>query len=191
MADLEKLDAPWIAVGERRSMKWYRGHPSTKELLNSCVLRGNVLDIGCGTGQRAFIAHEQSKCNLVGIDGSAYAINYANEKFSVPTLKYVFGDVTSMPFLDNSFDNAYMLAVIEHILDTELLLFEIKRVVVPKGKLFVDVTQNDYHASPDHVHVFSETSLRETFREYRIINDFVKSHRIFMTVEMPGRGKKR
>ena len=184
------LDNHWISVlnkgkkGKRFSMKWYLDHVITKELLNSCVLQGNVLDIGCGTGHRSFIAYEQSKCNIIGIDGSRYAINYANKKFSRNMLKFVNGDIISMPFLNNSFDNVYMLAVIEHVTNTKFLLSEIERVIVPKGKLFLCVTENDYHSSPDHVHIFSKRLLYKTFNAYKIINSFIKNHIIFMTIEI-------
>jgi ubiquinone/menaquinone biosynthesis C-methylase UbiE len=184
------LDNHWISAlnkgkkGKRFSMKWYLDHVITKELLKSCVLQGNVLDIGCGTGHRSFIAYEQSKCNIVGIDGSMYAINYANKNFSRDMLKFVNSDVVSMPFLNNSFDNVYMLAVIEHISNTKFLLSEIERVIVPKGKLFLCVTENDYHSSPDHVHIFSKRLLYKTFNAYKIINSFVKNHIIFMTIEI-------
>ena len=185
------LDDHWISAldkvkkgGKRFSMEWYLKHPITIELLNSCVLEDNVLDIGCGTGQRAFIVHEQEECNIVGIDGSAYAIDYANDKFGSTTLRFVNDNVTAMPFKNNSFDNAYMLAVIEHVSNTELLLSEIERVLAPGGTLFLCVTENDYHSSPDHVHVFSKTSLHETFKDYKIIDSFVKGNIIFMTVKM-------
>ena len=169
----------------RFTMEWYRAHPITKELLNSCVLNGKVLDIGCGTGHRSFIAHEQNECDMIGIDGSAYAIRYAKKNFSPSTLSFLVGNITSMCFQDKSFDNAFMLAVIEHVLHTNSLLSEIKRVVVPGGRLFLCVTENNYHASPDHIHIFSEISLRKTFQSYKIIKSFVSNHIIFMTIEMP------
>lgn len=185
----KKLDPHWISSlkkiqkGKRFSMEWYINHPITKELLNSCVLHGKVLDIGCGTGQRASIAHKKSKCNIIGIDGSKYAINYASEKFRNPTLNFVNNNVLTMPFLNNFFDNAYMLGVIEHIPNTNLLISEIKRIIIPGGNLFISVTENDYHSSPDHVHIFSKELMHKTFQKYKIINSFVKDHIIFMTIQ--------
>jgi len=167
----------------KRSMNWCLNHPITKELLNSNILKNKVIDIGCGVGQRAFIACKNKKCNIVGIDGSKNAIKYATENFKLPNLKFVVDDVTNMPFDSNSFDNAYMLAVIEHVQNTDLLLSEIKRIVVPKGRIFISVTENDYHSSPDHVHSFSVDGICKVLNEFKIINIFVKDHIIFITIE--------
>lgn len=182
------LDKAWGKSLEKvksgkRNMNWCLSHPITKELLNSNILQKNVLDIGCGIGQRAFIACKDNKCSIIGIDGSNIAIQYANETFKLPKLKFVVGNITKMPFKDNYFDNAYMLAVIEHIQNTDLLLSEIKRVIRPGGKIFISVTENDYHSSPDHVHSFSVNKIRKIFNDFKMINIFVKHHIIFLTIE--------
>lgn len=185
----EYLDKPWkttlknIKEGKRHSMSWCLKHLCTKELLNSNVLNGNVLDIGCGIGQRSFIACETNKCNIVGIDGSECAINYANKNYKNINLSFIVGDITKMPFNNNYFDNAFMLAVIEHVKDTNLLINEIKRVITSKGKIFISVTENDYHSSPDHVHSFSTDTICKAFKGLKIINHFVKDHIIFLTIE--------
>lgn len=184
-----KLDEAWIGVlkkkNKRHTIDWYLEHPITKELLISDVLHGNVIDIGCGLGYRTFIVSKHMNCNVTGIDGSAYAIQYAKKHFILDKLKFVTGDVTSMSFLNDSFDNAYMLAVIEHIDDIDTLIKEIKRVVVKNGKILISVTENDYHSSPDHVHIFSKDKLHKTLtlKGFEIISSFVESNIIFMVVK--------
>jgi len=170
--------------GERFTIEWYRDHIITKELLRSGILQGEVIDLGCGIGTRAFLAQEEIEVRISGIDGSQYAISYATNSFKSSRLNFLCGDLLKIPFETGTFDNACMLAVIEHIADTNTLLSEIKRVVKPRGKLFLSVTEKDYHSDPSHVHVFTKSSLREILKEFKILNLYVKAHIIFAVIEV-------
>lgn len=188
----ERLDRPWktamsqVRPGGRFSMEWFKCHPITQALLRSGVLKGTVLDVGCGTGHRAKIAWDHAQGHIVGIEGSAYVVEYAQRSFQNSSLRFVLGDVMAMPFRDHAFDNAYMLAVIEHIQDTGALLGEIRRVLVPGGKLFISVTENNHHRSPDHVHTFSADGLRDALvGRLSIDTIYVRQHIIFATAQTP------
>ena len=172
--------------GERFTLKWYNQHPITIELFKSGILRGEILDLGCGIGTRAFLSEQRNNVRITGIDGSEYAINYAISNFKTPNLNFVCGNLISMPFKSGSFDNSYMLAVIEHIADTGTLLHEIKRVLKPGGRLFISVTEEDYHSDPGHAHIFTVTSLKDALADFTILNLYVKEHIIFATVEVEG-----
>jgi ubiquinone/menaquinone biosynthesis C-methylase UbiE len=189
--DQVALDNHWkkaldeAKAGGRFTLKWFREHPITRELLKSEVLEGHVLEIGCGLGQRAFIAHRNKDCRITGMDASWFAVGHATKTYGAEGLTFEVGDATRMPFPSRSFDNAYMLAVFEHIPDSEKLLREIRRVLKPGGKLFVSVTENNYHASPDHVHVSSHEGLRKAFAGLDVVNSYVQDHIIFLTARMP------
>lgn len=170
--------------GKRFTIDWYRNHTITKELLESSILKGKIIELGCGIGTRAFLAQEKSDAKITGIDASQYAIDYAINNFSSPSLDFLCGDLTKMPFEDGTFDNAYMLAVVEHVADTDALLSEIKRVVKPGGKLFLSVTEKDYHSDPSHVHIFTAKSLKDALEGFKLLNLYVKEHIIFATVEI-------
>jgi ubiquinone/menaquinone biosynthesis C-methylase UbiE len=170
---------------KKRGLKWVQKHIITKELLGSGILKGNVIELGCGRGQRAFLAALRYKIKLTGVDMIEEGILYASKTFKLMNLKFMLGDVLNLTFEDLVFDNAYMLAVIEHIEDTNKLLNEIRRVVKFKGKLFLSVTENDYHSDPGHVHVFNEESLKEVLEKYfKILNIYVSNNIIFATVEI-------
>ena len=174
-----------IKGGERFTLKWYENHPITGKLLKSNVLRGEVMDLGCGIGARTFLAAQNNnRVKITGIDASQYAINYAIDNFKSSNLDFICADLLRVPFKKATFDNAYMLEVIEHIVETNALLSEIKRVVKPRGKLFLSVTEKDYHSDSSHVHIFTKNSLKHVLKEFKILNLYVKAHIIFATIEV-------
>jgi len=178
------MDAMWIRNIQRPKKKgyftlaWYKNHIITKELLKSDVLHGVVLDGGCGLGTRAFLASKN--CKVIGIDFSRVAIGYATKHFGS---HFCVADILRMPFRDRTFDNAFMLATIEHIRDLKVLISEISRVLRPLGKLFISVTDRDYHGDPSHVHIFTKTSLLAVFKSFKILQSYIKGHIIFATIQ--------
>lgn len=179
-----------LKKGKRFTVTWYKNHPITKEFLKRGVLKGKVLGLGCGLGTRAFLAVQKNKTNtklkITGIDISPHVIKYATENFSSNKLNFVCGNVLKMPFKDKFFDNAYMFEVMEHIPNTKKLFAEIKRVVKPKGKLFLSVPERYHYWDPDHAHIFSKKSLRKVLisQKIKILDIYIKNHIIFASVEI-------
>lgn len=106
----------------------------TREYLN------NFLDLGSGLGRHS-IYMAKNGFDVTAIDLSVYGFNYLKEWSNRETLKInaVVGDMLNLPFDDNTFDSSISYQVIYHT-DTKGLkksLNEIKRVLKPKGELFV------------------------------------------------------
>ncbi len=90
----------------------------------------SILDVGCGVGRFISKAPQQIK----GVDNNIETVEICQKKgFSV-----VKGDVTKLPFEDNSFDGVYCSHVIEHLYPEQAhrLLYEMARVL-KKGGIFV------------------------------------------------------
>ena len=96
-----------------------------------------VLDFGCGPGTISVgLAVAVEPGELHGIDmeesqidlarSAAKAGGHGNATFHV-------GDVTDLPFEDDSFDIAHCHAVLMHVPDTQATLAEVKRVLKPGG----------------------------------------------------------
>lgn len=92
-----------------------------------------ILDVGCydGSISSKFLINN----NIVyGIDASSDAVLIANNKgikASVANLEEGF------LFEDNFFDIVFMGEVIEHILDTDFFISEIRRVLKPGGEIII------------------------------------------------------
>lgn len=63
---------------------WFRGKRKLIETLLSLESKGNelkILDLGCGTGSNAlFLKPYTARGELIGVDNSTHAINYANKR---------------------------------------------------------------------------------------------------------------
>jgi len=162
------------------SMKWCRTHPITIELLKFIKQKEKIIDLGCGIGQRTFLVAEENDVEITGVDLSLEGITYAKKWYKLPNLNYIHADLTSLSF-DSEFDSAFMLAVIEHIDDTEKLLTCIKKILKPNGRLFISVTNKGFHRDVSDIHIFSKEKLRKILeRYYTIKNIYIKDKNIFV-----------
>jgi SAM-dependent methyltransferase len=100
---------------------------------------GRVLDVGCGSALVADRIRDVD-ATYVGFDFGGHHIEYAAKKYADITdrkLATVFarGDAQKMPFTDASADVVVFSEVIEHLLQPELAVWEIARVLKPGGVL--------------------------------------------------------
>jgi ubiquinone/menaquinone biosynthesis C-methylase UbiE len=109
-----------------------------------------VLDVGCGTGAvaRAAVPLVGSSGQVVGSDPSADRIAVA-ATLPTPdgaTIEWRQGDATAMPFYDESFDVVLCQQVLHLIPDRAAALSEMRRVLMPGGRLGLSVWQSMEHS---------------------------------------------
>jgi SAM-dependent methyltransferase len=108
-----------------------------------------ILNIGSGTA-KVFAQH-----NLVNLDVFPY--------FNTD----VGGDAHYLPFLSESFDGAFICAVLEHLANPFQATEEIWRVLTPGGFVLAAAPfVFPIHADPDDYFRFTENGLRQLFREF-------------------------
>ena len=92
------LDTPPWDIG--------RPQPAFVELADAGVLRGRVLDVGCGTGEHALMAAELG-LEAMGIDMSPTAIAAAERKAAERRLnvRFVVGNALALESLNEVFDS--------------------------------------------------------------------------------------
>jgi ubiquinone/menaquinone biosynthesis C-methylase UbiE len=98
-----------------------------------------TLDIGCGTGAYATILLGMGY-DVVGIDKSPGQIEIAQQNIPV-----VLGDVTNLPFENESFDLCLMLMMLQQIEHKErnCAFSEINRVLRRRGKLIIKTQSHE------------------------------------------------
>ncbi len=114
-------------------------HQVQRTWLEKHSLSGHLklLDIGCGTGAgtRLVASGHTGECIIFGIDVSMSSLNTAFLRSINPILAEI--DVSNLPVQDNSMDVVILDEVIEHVVETDRLLGEIYRVLVPGGLLLL------------------------------------------------------
>jgi SAM-dependent methyltransferase len=90
-----------------------------------------VLDIGTGPGYVAAKAAERG-ADPVGLDFSETMLAYARS--SSPSVEFVQGNATSLPFPDDSFDAVTCAFLLLHVGQPEVAVAEASRVLRPDGR---------------------------------------------------------
>ena len=117
---------------DRRSAETHAGY-----LLPHLEPGMRVLDFGCGPGTISMgLAAAVDPGEMHGIDMEASQVELARaaaEAGGHANATFHVGDVTDLPFEDDSFDAAHCHAVLMHVPDTQATLAEVKRVLRPGG----------------------------------------------------------
>lgn len=101
----------------------------------------NFLEAGCGLGIWNFRLNKDKRIRFsVGIDISdaVWTAQQYKLKKLYKNVHFLKGDVTSLPFQENSFNFISSFGVIEHFEKTGLPLEEMRRVMADEGIIFLD-----------------------------------------------------
>ncbi len=93
------------------------------------MLKGNVLDFGCGA--KPYKALFTNADSYTGLDIEVSGHSHKNEEIDV------YYDGKTIPFNDNHFDHVFATEVFEHVFNIDEILPEIYRVVKPGGYLLI------------------------------------------------------
>lgn len=96
-----------------------------------------VLDIACGTGYGSKILYDAGAKEIIGIDISKETIGFASAKYKEYPLVFQDGDITEIKYDNNYFDVIACFETIEHVLNQEKALLELRRVLRPDGLLII------------------------------------------------------
>lgn len=97
-----------------------------------------ILDIGCASGTMTNnISQILPKSKITALDVYPAAINYAKRKY--PHIRFLVADAHKLPFKDSSFDLAVCYETIEHVIDPQKVLEEIRRVIKKDGLAIIEM----------------------------------------------------
>jgi SAM-dependent methyltransferase len=102
-----------------------------------------VLDVACGTGVVARLAARQvgPPGQIIGLDNTAGMLAVARSLPPIPgvSLEWQEGNALAMPFADASFDALLCQQGLQFFTDRSAALREMRRVLVPGGRLVLSV----------------------------------------------------
>lgn len=132
----------------------------------------SVLDLGCNTGYGTKILSGHAE-RAVGIDVSARAIQLAESEYGDSNIAFQLTDGVRIPFEDNSFNVVTCFQIIEHLVEYDSFMSEVKRVLTPDG-IAIFTTPNALLRldpgmkpwNPFHVREFSAEELQNTLQDH-------------------------
>ncbi len=110
----------------------FRIWPHVRQFVETLPPGALMLDIGCGNGKNMSL---RSDIHTVGIERSSQLCKICTDE----GLDVLNGSATALPFKDESFDAAIMIAVIHHLTPDEQIqaLDEIQRILKKGGTCFL------------------------------------------------------
>lgn len=146
------------------------------------LCQGNVLDIGCGTGDLA----DFWKGAYRGIDISDVAINLA-EEIRRKDAVFIVRDVTlSYALHTEKYDTIVLTEFLEHLENDDQVFENIKTWAKPNTRLIISVPNGDRVQDEDHKREFTVPELRKRFSDLGKVKFYNWSgfkDRILMTVD--------
>jgi ubiquinone/menaquinone biosynthesis C-methylase UbiE len=121
--------APWRLFAGRIVLPW---------ALQGFELRGEVLEIGCGSGAMAAeVLHGFPNVRLTATDYDESMVQVAERRLSEfgPRAIVRQADATALPFPNASFDAVVSFIMLHHVLKWEQAFAEAARVLRPGGRL--------------------------------------------------------
>lgn len=143
------------------------------QLVRTYTQQGNMLDIGCGTGELlAFFLKKD--WTVLGIEPNPSARKFAQQQYGLEV-----HDESSIPTLaDQHFDVVSMWHVLEHVTDLNERMKQVKRLLHPEGHLLIAVPNiespdarhyKEYWAGldvPRHLYHFSRKSMKTLLEKH-------------------------
>lgn len=120
-----------------------------------------VLDVACGLGYGSHLMKEAGATEVVGVDLSEEAIQYAREHYSDPGITYVVGDLHELSdVVKGPFDVVVSFETIEHLREPARFVSACRAVIHDDSTILFSVP-NEAAAPPDnpfHLHHFDRRS---------------------------------
>lgn len=107
----------------------------------------SVLDVGCSEGYFMSAIAEARGAEVWGIDLSDRSVAVAAARYGLPVAA---AKATALPFADGAFDLVLSTETIEHVLDPEAMIAEMRRVSRRHVVVTTPVSQTEHEHEPDY-----------------------------------------
>ncbi len=126
-----------------------------------------VLEVGCGQGELLKMVQKEKQCVCTGLDLSPdYVVKVKKRGINAR-----LGVAEKLPFEDKTFDHVILDCIMEHVIDTKIVMNEARRV--SKGSIFIEVPYREelqpyvYGKGMPHIRSFDDDSIQQTFNVVR------------------------
>jgi len=117
------------------------------------VLPGKACDVGCGTGYLLNFLRQQPVLAAVELYGVDFIVETDTERRH-PSIRFVAGPIEALPFPDRHFDTVICTHVLEHILDIQAAVAELRRICARRLVIVVPLEREYRFTFNPHIHFF-------------------------------------
>jgi SAM-dependent methyltransferase len=169
-------DIDFDAAYQASTPPWDIGRPQSAiaKLIDARAVSGDVLDVGCGSGEHALLAAAHGLTST-GIDASAAAIELAREKARTRGLdvRFVVGDALRLEMLGSQYDTVIDSGLF-HVFDDDRrreYVAGLASAVRAGGRLFLLCFSDRVPPLASGPRRISETEIRDAFTEGWDVNE--------------------
>ena len=136
-----------------------------------------VLDIASGEGYGTNLIAGVAE-RVVGVDIFEEAVVHARKKYNQSNIEFIVGSATAIPLEDKKVDVVVSFETLEHLVEQDLFLTEIKRVLKPGGILIMSTPDKKVYYERDADNPYH---LKELFTQefVDLISNYFKNLRLF------------
>ena len=178
------LEREMRSGGERYTYEWFQQHPITRQIINAGILHGKICDVACGIGRRDIVLSQTADVIIEGVDIDDWAIRFGNREAQELGAQCSFQTASfyKLPYQDDQFDCCLLIAALEHAAYPTHLMKELTRITKPEGYIFLSVTENNFHADPDHKSSYSREGLQRFLSSFGEAKTWVEENIVFALV---------
>ncbi len=105
-----------------------------------------VLDIGGGLGYGSYLLSKFAE-EVIFLDRSAETTDFVRRTWApiAPNLQAICGEAGDLRGKEGYFDTVFLMDVIEHVVDPERLLMDVRSLLKPGGTLVLSTPEEDYY----------------------------------------------
>lgn len=150
-----------LIIGARKALSYLERQHVMRYLFALDFVSANdlVLDCACGSGYGSWIL-SQKAAGVYGVDISQEALSYAQYYYNRDNITFLPGDALKLPFPNHFFNVVVTFETIEHVIDGNEFLVEMKRVLKPDGVLVLSTPNRKWSFHPPyHLREYSPSEL--------------------------------
>ncbi len=145
------------------TLEFWEDSPLIHFPLERGLLRSDILDVGCGSGEIDIILGLKGY-NVCGLDVSPYAVEIANSHLKkhpelIGKVRFVNGNIEKIHF-EERFNTAVIYHTLEHVIDPHRTLEQTIRFLNPRAKILLEVPYKKAYRDRTHLRRFSPRKLK-------------------------------
>jgi len=149
---------------EAFKLDFWENTPLVQFPLERGLLRNDILDMGCGSGEVDIIFGLRG-FRVCGVDISPYAVEIAERHLRVheglsARVRFVVGDIEEID-LGEQFNTALIYHTLEHVMNPHRALAQTIRHLNPGARIVVEVPYRKAYRDRTHLRTFSPGSVRK------------------------------